>query len=112
MRGFARHQLAQHILQDSAVGVVLGFLRSVDAYESFEFLGLAVRGGSNSEFPAGSKFFDQLGDPRDLENLEASQSERFCGFSRPELQRENPHAHQVRAVNALVAFGDSGAHAE
>ena len=38
--------------------------------------------------------------------------ERFCGFPRQELQRENPHADQIRAVNALVAFGDRGAHAE
>ncbi len=50
-RWFARNQLAQHKLQNAAVGVVLRFLRRVDAHQRIELLGLP-RCGADFHLPA------------------------------------------------------------
>src|SRR5699024_23818 len=42
------------------------------------------------------------------EGLGAVESERISGFAGGELQRQNTHADQVRAVDTLEALGDDG----
>ena len=45
-------------------------------------------------------------------DLFAGEAERFGVLAGFKLQRQNAHADEIRAVNALEAFGDDGAHAE
>ena len=59
-----------------------------------------------------AKFSTRFADAGDFENFFAGQIERVGILSGGELQRQNSHADQIRAVNALVAFGDDGAHSE
>ena len=61
---------------------------------------------------SGGEVLDQIADAGDLEYFFAGQLERFGVLSRQELQRQNSHADQIRAVDALVAFGDDGVDAE
>ena len=44
--------------------------------------------------------------PRDREGFLTGEPERLAAASRLELEREHPHADQIRPVNALVALGD------
>src|SRR5579863_1382786 len=100
-----RQQLPQHILQDPAVGVVQGFLRRVDADQGTELdIRLAFHGGPHFYFAAGGEVLDQVADAGDLEHFFSRQFERFRVLARAELQGQDAHADQVRAVNAFVAF--------
>ena len=51
-------------------------------------------------------------DAGDVEDLGAVQLQRRRGFSRRELQRDDAHADQVGAVDALEGLGDHRAHTE
>ena len=48
----------------------------------------------------------------DREDLFAGEAERFGVLAGEELQRQDAHADEVGAVDALVAFGDDEADAE
>ena len=50
--------------------------------------------------------------PSDAVALVAGEPERGRRLPRLELEREHTHAHEVRAVDALVALGEHRAHAE
>ncbi len=94
--------------------VIEDLLRGVDADRDRELEGRA-----------GSVFRDhrQVASVRELrlqhlrqtphvEDLFAREAERFCGLAGLELQRQNAHADQVGAVNALEGFGDDEADAQ
>ena len=51
-------------------------------------------------------------DAGDRELLAAAEAERLAALAGQELQRQDPHHQQVRAVDPLVALGDHGLDAE
>src|SRR5207253_8474032 len=51
-------------------------------------------------------------DTANVEGFEASQAQRLPSLARGELQRQDTHADQVAAVDALVALGDHRADAQ
>ena len=53
-----------------------------------------------------------LGQADDVELLAAGQAERLGVLAGQELERQDAHADQVRAVDALVGLGEDGANAE
>ncbi len=55
---------------------------------------------------------DAAGDAADREALAAVEAERGGRLAVDVLQRQHAHAHEVGAVDALVALGDDGADAE
>jgi len=61
---------------------------------------------------SGGEVIDCVADAGDVEYLFSRQLERFGVLSWRELQRQNAHADEIRAMNAFVAFGDNCAHAE
>src|ERR1700737_3420532 len=108
----AGDQLAQHKLQNASVGVVLGLLRGVDAHQRVEFGSPAGAHSADLHLSARSKLPDQIIDSGNLEDLFAGQIQRLRIFSGQELQWQNAHAHEIRAVDALVTLRDYGAHAQ
>src|SRR5450432_561238 len=96
------NQLAQHKLQNAAVGVILRLLRRVDAHQSAEFF----LPGTDPYLLARSKLPDQVADRGNLEDFIAREAQRLRAFSREKLQRQNSHTYQVRAVNTLITFRD------
>src|SRR6185437_10297356 len=96
-RRLAGNQLAQNELQDAAIGVVLCRLRSVDTYERVELF-LAR---TDFYLPSRGKLPDQLIDAGNLKDFFARKIQRLRALSRQKLQRQNSHAHQVGAMNAL-----------
>ena len=62
--------------------------------------------------PAGREVVQHVGQANDVERLFAGEAVGFGGLLVEELQRQNAHADQVGAVDALEAFGDHGAHAQ
>src|SRR5947208_1128841 len=83
--------------------VVLNLVRRIDSANSLESFFLAVlRVGADTHEHA---WFDPTGDPFDVERFEACEAEGSRVLSLPELQRQHSHAHEIAAVNPLVAFG-------
>src|SRR5690606_35387872 len=90
-------QLAQHVLQDAAVAVVVGLTGGVDAHHSVELdPGVGADLGGR-----GDAALVQLGHAGDGVGLLAGQAEGVRGLPLGELQRQHAHADQVRAVDAL-----------
>ena len=110
--GLSAQQLAEHELQNAAIGVVLRLLGSIDTHQTVEFGRLAVVGGANCHLSAGSEFIDQLTNADNFEHLIAGQAMRLCVFSGEELQGKNSHANQIRAMDALVAFRNHGSYTQ
>src|SRR5436190_2247424 len=105
-----RHQLPEHERQDAAVHVVVDFDRRVDAHDDGDFVG---RSGAAMNPQRGLLHRTQSAfDADDVERLRAVERQRLRARSFVELQRENAHADEVGAVNALEALGDDGADAE
>src|SRR5690349_16574322 len=110
---FRTKELAQNVLQDAAVRVVLGFLRCVDAHQRFKCNdGILAATRFDFDLPPGCELLDQLMNPADLEDLLAGQLQCFGVFPGEELQRQNSHADEVRTVYAFVAFCDDRANTE
>src|SRR5258706_2905734 len=103
---FPPQQLPQHILQNAAVSVVERLLRRIDPDQRVELDCSFLALGSNLHRAPCSEAFHHVADTADLEHFLARQPERLRVLAREELQRQNSHADQIRAVNALVAFGD------
>src|SRR5579859_4970450 len=103
-----RGELAQHVMQNSAVLVVVEFLRRIDAQTRLEFGLLAIVGRGYD--------LDRLGgalvQAHHLETLPARQPEALRTLAVLVLQWQDAHADQIRPVNALEALGDDGLHAE
>src|SRR5713101_9954015 len=102
-------QLAEDVLQDAAVAKVGDFFGGVgagDRRESF-FFSVGGAGADTKNF-----FRRERGDAFDVEDLVAGESERSAVFAEGEFEREDAHADEVAAMDALKAFGDDGADAE
>src|SRR5579863_1181509 len=88
---------------------VFDVLRSVDARENFEFLGLAAILGPYLEdlarLQTGAKSADRI-------DLAAVEPEACAALPLHELQREHAHADQVAAMNSLEALGDNRTHSK
>ncbi len=72
----------------------------------------AIRCSFHGELPAGHELIHQSANSRDLENFFAGQPVGFCIFPSTELQRQNAHTDQIRAMNAFVTFSDHRVYAE
>src|SRR5262249_22474152 len=103
-----RRQLAQHVVQDAAVLEVLALFRRIDAHPHFELDRRARRRRCDD----GDDFRRAAVQPDDLEGLLAGEPERLRVLAFLELQRQHAHADQVRAVDALEAFGDDSLRSE
>src|SRR5207248_6537884 len=111
---FRNQQLPEYVLQNPAVLVIQDFLGRIDPNSGLkDFLsaiwvgGLYCYGLADGELRIKTLFEAKSG-----VRLIAGQAEGFSILSRLKLQRQNSHADQVRAMNALVAFGNNGAHAQ
>src|SRR3954447_19362231 len=82
-------QLPQHELQDSTVAVVKPLIRCVNAHTGLE---LGVVGLDLQRARAVLELFE-------IEGLLAGQAERLRGLPIRELQRQDAHADEVRAVD-------------
>ena len=84
--------------QDAALGKKLQFAGSVDAQahvELFDFA--AVAGGADGKLLADLQRFEVF----DLIGFAAAQAQTFDIIAWLKLQRQDPHAHQIGAVNTL-----------
>src|SRR5690554_7562074 len=57
-------------------------------------------------FPYTTLFRSHRRQPLDVVDFAAGEPQRLRALPRHELQRQDPHPHQVRAVDPLVALGD------
>src|SRR6478609_388700 len=105
-RPLASGDLAQHVLQDAAVAVVVGFTRGIDAQDRVEGGGAAVFGRRGDLEGLRRGALVQGGDALNGEGFRAGQPQAGGVLSGRVLQRQDAHADQVVAVDALVAFGD------
>ena len=98
--------------------VVEDLLRGIDAQGYGEFNGLAGDrfGEDVDDLPIGElRVEHSLKLARlvaDAEDLFAGEAERFGALAGHELKRQDAHADQVGAVDALVALGDDEFYAE
>src|SRR5215472_14078993 len=96
------NELPQHVLQDSAMLVILNLVGRVDASDrlaGFDFSVLAT--GANCHLHSGR---DSAGNSLDIENFEAGETEARGGFSVLELQRKYSHSNQIAAMDAFEAL--------
>jgi len=93
-------------LQDAAVAEVLELVERIDAADdrllARRALGIADPQDQLLARP------EPVGDAGDVEHLVAVKLERLPRRALFELQRQDTHAHQVRAVDALEALDDDG----
>src|SRR5262245_59427408 len=105
-----RHQLAQHGLQDAAVAVVIDLDRRVEPRGHHQRSARAV-GPLHLDRHVLARL-ELARKAADRERLAPGEARGLGARARLELQRQDAHADQVRAVDALVALGDRGAYAE
>src|SRR5918992_421679 len=102
-------ELAQHRLQDAAVPQVLDLHRRVHARPDPELSHLATfTSGLYSKPGAGC----EIGEALYVVGLRTVQPKTIGVLAPCELQGEDAHPDQVRAVDALEALGDDGPYAE
>src|SRR5580704_5606901 len=106
---FWLEHLAEDVLEDAAVFVVIDFFGGVDAGDYGEFL-LAAVGGFRGDLNVFAR--RESCDAFDVEDFVASEAVGVARFAWLEFERENAHADEVAAMDALVAFGDDGAGTE
>src|SRR5262249_46332753 len=106
--GRSLRELSQHVRKDPAVAVVVPLPRRVDAPDGAEGLLAAVAARAHAEHLARA----QVGEALQIVELAAGQAERARVRAVGELERQDAHPDQVRAVDALEALGDHRAHAE
>src|SRR6478752_6452095 len=107
-RCLAGNQLPQHKLQNTAIGVVLRFLRCIDSHQRIKLFLIC----EHFKLPAGSELPNQIFYAQNFEEFFTSQAQRLRTLARQKLQRQNSHADQVRTMNAFVALCNYRAHAE
>src|SRR6266487_3947297 len=100
-------ELAQHVLENAAVLVVLQLLWRVDANEHLERRLLAVVQGRRD-----GQLLRHIAETEDVVTLLAGEAQRRRILSRRKLQRQDSHPHEVRAMDPLEAFGDHRPDAE
>src|SRR5712691_1316443 len=91
-------QLSQHRVQDAAVAVALDLDGGVDTASGDEVDPLAV-GLERRDLDGLTRF--QVVVESDLEGFGAVEIKEFSRFTFAELQRQDTHADEVRAVDAL-----------
>src|SRR5579883_2483204 len=104
------HHAAQHILQNPAMAEIFELIERVDAAEQRHRVDLAIRA-----MDAAGQLDARLqarGDAENVEPLAAVELQALAIGAVLELERQYAHADEVRAVDALEALGDDGAHAE
>src|SRR5437763_8141523 len=110
-RGGWSSQLAQHVLENPPVAVVVGLLGGIDSDLGAEFDAGAVRidrpdsdlGGHGIGGADSSEAGDGVG-------LRSSEAERIGAGSVGELEGKDAHADEVGSVDALEALRQDGAH--
>src|SRR5690606_11946786 len=102
-------ELPQHIVEDAAVHIIFDLVRCIDAAERVEREGRAV-GARNIDGYGLARL--EVRDAGDREDIVARQTQRLARLAVLELQREHPHADEVRAMDALKALDDHRADAE
>src|SRR5579884_2263630 len=110
-RRLAGQQLAQYILQNSAMLIVQNLLWSIDSYQRAEFSGAAVSTMSPylDLFAIGKFTCQQCRKTQNVINFIALEPQALRVFLSQELQRQYAHAHKVGAMDALIAFCDDRA---
>src|SRR5699024_10708516 len=101
-------KLAKHVLQDAAVAVVVGLTGCVDADHTVEVDAGAVVLRRRDLDSGRGRALVELRDTFDGEGLGAVETERLSRLAGGELQRQDAHADEVRAVDALEALRDDG----
>src|SRR5437762_7321845 len=97
-------------MQQAAVAEILNFSLRVQAREQVQALALAVAAGDRALELASRRH--AAANAGDVDHLIALESERLARYAGGELERQHAHADEIRAVDALEAFGDHRTHAE
>jgi diguanylate cyclase (GGDEF)-like protein len=97
--GLVAGELAEDVLQDAAVAVVVQLLGGVDPGDHGEPLFGAIGGASDHSEPGARSH--RVAQPFDTVGLETGQPERLAGLSIREFQRHDPHAHEIGPMDAL-----------
>ncbi len=105
-------ELAQHEVQDAAVAVVLDLGGRIDTQAHGELLVVAVGSGDLEDDPRDDLAIVEGGKSADRIDLRAVEAVTLGAFARQELEGEDAHPDEVRAVNALEAFDEDGLDAE
>src|SRR5690348_3850034 len=93
--------------------VVERFLRCINAYLGLEADVLAIGPvGTHLHYTLGREFLDDRRQTGDFINLLAGEPKRFRVLPVDKLQGQHAHAHEIRTVNALIAFSNDGAHTQ
>src|SRR5690606_3472988 len=103
-------ELAQHVLQDAAVSIVVELDRRIDPGHHLEALRLAVLAARDDLERLADR--EVAGDAADVVRLLTRQAERLHVLPLEELQRQHAHADQVAAVDALERARDHRLDAE
>src|SRR5437868_10422511 len=109
---FPGKKLPQYELQDPAVTIVLRLLGSIDTNQSLEPDYFSVQRGTHGYLPTGGELLYCVADLTDFDHLVSAEPERLGRVTGQELQRQDPHAHEVRAMDTLVTLRDNCAHTE
>src|SRR5690606_26059647 len=112
LRASALEQVAQDVLHDAAVAVVARLTGGVYADLAVELDDLAIGLGRGDFDRPGDATLVELGDASEREGLRTGQAEGVGVLALGELQRDDAHADEVRAVDALVRLSDDGLDAE
>src|SRR6478735_971927 len=110
IRAVSGRELPQDVVQDAAVAEVFELVERIDAADQRNQLDLAVRRGD-----LGLHALARLEVAREAvqgQGFVALEAERHPGGVAFEHQRNDAHADEVRAMDALEALGDDGANAE
>ena len=103
-------EMAQHVLQNAAVSIVVKLIDRIDAADQRHALEPTVRRNDLGNQPLVR--LEIAMQPADGDLLVALHAERLPGRAFLEHQRDNAHAHQVGAMDALERLRDHRAHAE
>ena len=102
-------QIPRHFVEDAAVAVVLDFDGGVDAAGGDEVdRGAVGFGGHDLDGLEWLQVVVEL----DVEGLGAVEAQKFAVLSGAELERQDAHADEVRAVDPLERDGDDRSDAE
>src|SRR5579872_908592 len=104
------HEPAQNSEQDTPIFIISYVNGAIQASNCLEREGRAVLAGHfNGYFLAG---LETLLDALDIVDLFASQTKRFFVLPLFELERQNAHANEVAAMNALKALSNGCTNSE
>src|SRR6478736_5157737 len=101
-------ELAQHIVQDAAVLVVLALLGGVDAHARLELQRRPFQRRSRD----GHGLAGWIAAADDVETFLSGEPQRRRALAGQELQRQHAHSDEVGAMDALEALRDHGPDAQ